>query len=64
LSILTIVIELELNDDTLVEVESGALNKRCSVAELNVAIWLEKLTNLFWSDDWTELALNEEQTCG
>lgn len=62
LSILTIIIQLELNDDTLVEVESGALNMRCSVAKLNVAIRLEKLANFFWSDDGTKLALNEEET--
>jgi hypothetical protein len=62
LSILTIVIQLELDDDTLIEVESGALDVGSSVAEFDVAIWLKKLTNLLWSDDSTKLALNEEET--
>ena len=62
MSILTIIIQLELNDDTFVEVESATLNKRCSVAKFNVAKWIKKLANLLWSDSWTILALNEEET--
>jgi hypothetical protein len=62
LSILTIVIQLELNNDTLIEVESATFNNRCSIAKLNVAIWLKKLANLFGSDGWTKLAFNEEET--
>jgi hypothetical protein len=62
LSILTIVVQMELDDDTLIEVESGALDMRCSVAKLDVAIRLKKLTNLLWGDHRTELALNKEET--
>lgn len=60
--ILTIIIHAELSDDTLVEVKSSALNMRGSVAELNLAKWLEKSTNLLGSGGSSKLALNKEET--
>ena len=62
LSTLTVIIQLELNDDTLVEAESATLNNRCSVAKVNAAIRLEKLANLIWTNSWTKFALNKEET--
>jgi hypothetical protein len=62
LSFLTIIVQLELHNDTLAESESVALNLGDSVAEVDLAEWLKKMANLLGSCDCTVLALNKEET--
>lgn len=60
--ILTFIIHLELDDDSLIEVESSALDMRCGVAKLNGSKVAEKLSDFLRGDNGSILTLNEEET--
>lgn len=64
LSILTVIIQLELNDDSFVKVESRAFNFRCLVAQIYPPKLGKELSNLVWSDNGSILAFDVEDTFG
>ena len=62
MSILTLIIHLELNDDAFVKVQCSTLYMRSSVTKLNLAKVLKKCSGFARSDYGTIFALNEEET--
>jgi hypothetical protein len=59
---LTVVIHLELNQDSLIEVELSKFKWSGWSDEVQFAETAEQVSYLLWGDDGAILALDEEQT--